>query len=196
MFWKLYYSWLQRHGPVPKPQGSTLSPTRPHHKLCGYLFPLQIPQVPWVLSGDKATCAIAGICCWAPSLSGPSRTGSLLCHPEYGMEQYSQVWNMLPPKPKGAPSLPLWFFFFFLNGGVGEAVIVFSFGGHVPGTFQTTGPYKYHWDIRPLNLLNVFFCSLQCMCLTKASNIHVVHCSSGPMWCSARLSRQDSLFSD
>lgn len=40
--------------------------------------------------------------------------------------------------------------------------------------------------MRPLTLRSVFFWSLQWLCLMKASSIRVVHCPSGPVWCSAR----------
>lgn len=175
------YRW---HGPAPEPQGSILSPTQPCHELHTYLFPLHIPQIPWFLPDYMATC-IVWFCCWALSHSGPASKLAAFCVIWYGVEQYSQVGNALPPKPKGA-HLTL---SFLLHAGWRwevQSPLSFTLEDMSLAYPRLLVPKNFtEMSIRPLNLHSVFFRSLQCMCLIKASST-LAHCSSGPSWCSAR----------
>lgn len=80
------------------------SPPRPCHKLHRHLLSPLIPQIPRVLPDHMVHTAglrvpYSGMPLSLFPLGAPSKLAAF-CHSLYGMEQYSQVWNMLPPKPK------------------------------------------------------------------------------------------------
>lgn len=104
LFFEKCCSWPQMAWRCPRTPGVYILLLGCVINSIGIFFPLQKPQIPWVLPDHMVHTTwllvlldllLSPFLLWAPI-----KTGSLLCHPVYGMKQSFQVWNMLPPKPK------------------------------------------------------------------------------------------------
>lgn len=83
------------HGLGPEPQGP---PNQASHKLHTAFSPtMQYRRICWIIYPEWQDCLHHSLDLF--------RTSSLRCHLKYRSEQYSQVWNMLPPEPEESSQL-------------------------------------------------------------------------------------------
>lgn len=184
IFWKVCYSWLQMAWPCSR---------TPRVYIVSYSALSRTPYVSFPTTYTSNTMVSARSYGYLYSLVlllspfpfwASIKTGSLLCHLIWGGAVFPGG-KTLPPKPKGA-HLTL---SFLLHAGWRwevQSPLSFTLEDMSLAYPRLLVPKNFtEMSIRPLNLHSMFFRSLQCMCLIKASST-LAHCSSGPSWCSAR----------